>query len=175
MKYIESINLEVYVTREKICNISRAEINFLKGKVNQTERKRIRLCTHKHLEDKLHEMFIVLSRETYIRPHKHVNRIESLHVIEGKARAVFFDEIGGIIQVVPLGDLNSESQFYCRIDEAIYHTILVDSEYFVFHESVEGPFCKSNTIFSSWSPDESDCMSTQEYICNLSRAVHLLK
>ena len=48
-------------------------------------------------------MFIVLSKETYIRPHKHVNRIESLHVVEGKARAVFFDEIGSIIQVVPLG------------------------------------------------------------------------
>ena len=172
MKHLESINLEVYVTREKICSISGAEIDFLKDKVSQTERKRIRLCTHKYLEDKLHEMFIVLSKETYIRPHKHVNRIESLHVIEGRARAVFFDEMGSIIQVIPLGDLSSELQFYCRIDEAVYHTILVDSEYFVFHESVEGPFCKSNTVFSSWAPDESDCILHQEYICNLNKAVH---
>ena len=172
MKHLESINLEVYVTREKICSVSGAEIDFLKDKVSQTEKKRIRLCTHKHLEDKLHEMFIVLSKETYIRPHKHVNRIESLHVIEVRARAVFFDERGSIIQVLPLGDLSSKLQFYCRIDEAIYHTILVDSEYFVFHESVEGPFCKSNTVFSSWAPDESDCMLHQEYICNLNKAVH---
>ena len=172
MKHLESVNMEVYVTRERICSISGAEIDFLKDRVSQTERKRIRLCAHKHLEDKLHEMFIVLSKETYIRPHKHVNRIESLHVIEGRARAVFFDEMGSIIQVIPLGDLSSELQFYCRIDEAVYHTILVDSEYFVFHESVEGPFCKSNTVFSAWAPDESDCMLHQEYICNLNKAVH---
>ena len=29
-------------------------------------------------QDKLHEMFIALSKSTYIRPHKHYNKSESL-------------------------------------------------------------------------------------------------
>ena len=45
-------------------------------------------------------MFIALSDETYIRPHKHLNKSESLHVLEGSADVVFFDEKGKITKII---------------------------------------------------------------------------
>ena len=57
---------------------------------------------HKDIKDNLHEMIIILSKETYIRPHKHLNKAESLHVIEGSADVIFFNDYGKIINCVRL-------------------------------------------------------------------------
>ena len=57
-------------------SINHQDISFLKSNANKIG-KRIRICTHSDDKDKLHEMFIALSRSTYIRPHKHYNKSES--------------------------------------------------------------------------------------------------
>ena len=44
---------------------------------------RIRLCMHPSIDHALHEMLIVHRHGTYVRPHKHLDKAESLHVIEG--------------------------------------------------------------------------------------------
>ena len=56
----------------------------------------MRLCAHPAVDDRLHEMVIAMARETYVRPHKHVNKSESVHVIEGLADAVLFDDAGNV-------------------------------------------------------------------------------
>ena len=45
---------------------------------------------------------LILSNKTYIRPHKHYNKSESLHVIYGSADVIFFDDVGNIIKVINL-------------------------------------------------------------------------
>lgn len=153
---MRELNKEVFVADGPIVVVGRQDIESLQAGVNETERKRVRLCAHQDIGDKLQEMFIVLSKETYIRPHKHINKAESLQVIYGEADAVFFNDSGEIIEVIHLGDYSSGKQFYYRIDEPIYHTLLIYSEVLIFNEATQGPFKRSDTVFAPWSPDEGD-------------------
>jgi len=50
---------------------------------------------------------IVLSGNTYIRPHKHLAKSESFHVIEGLVDIVILDDQGAITEVIQLGDFQS--------------------------------------------------------------------
>lgn len=168
---IKEISEEVFCADEPLVNVSRREIEFMKQRVKNTEHKRIRLCAHMGEEDALHEMFIVLSKETYIRPAKHLGKAESLHVIEGLAQAVFLDEMGGITDVVLLGDYLSGQQFYFRIRESFYHTLLVKSDFLVFHEVTKGPFDRSDTLFPTWAPEENDIANRNIFMKHISKSV----
>jgi len=169
-KRLGKISSEVFAVRDSLVSIGPAEIDFLKKEVRHTERKRIRLCAHRDIEDPLHEMMILLSRDTYIRPHKHVNKLESLHLVEGEADAVFFDEDGGIREVIAMGGYQSGSTFYYRINDPCYHTLVITSEYIVFHEATTGPFRKSDTIYAAWAPEEGDRPASTAYMEELQRA-----
>lgn len=166
-----TINDEVYVADEPIVKVGRPDIDFLKQRVADTRRKRIRLCAHTDVRDKLHEMFIVLSKETYIRPHKHLNKAESLHVIEGLVDVVLFDDAGDITAVFPLGEYASGHRFYYRVAEPLYHAFLVRSDLLVFHETTQGPFERSDSVFAPWAPEESDRVASTAFMEQLARAV----
>jgi cupin fold WbuC family metalloprotein len=171
MMRVREISKEVFYADELLANVGHQDIEFLKARVGDTERKRIRLCAHKDVEDDLHEMFIVLSKETYIRPAKHLGKAESLHVVEGRADAVFFDEAGNVTDVIPLGNYSSGRRFYYRIAEPVYHTLLIRSDPFIFHETTRGPFRRSDTVFAPWAPEESDVVAVGEYMERLARKV----
>ncbi|HLD79076.1 MAG TPA: WbuC family cupin fold metalloprotein [Candidatus Nanoarchaeia archaeon] len=156
-------NKEVYYPKDKIVQIGKAELEVCKLKAEQNERKRSRICAHTDKNDTVHEMLIALGKETYIRPHKHLQKPESFHVIEGSAKVIIFDEQGKIKEVVEMGDYQSHQQCYYRLNGALYHTVIITSPYFVFHETTKGPFEKEETIFASWSPEESDTTAILQY------------
>ena len=135
-----AINNEVLVADDAVVRVGREDIDLLRGRVRLTLRKRIRLCAHRDGDSPLHEMFIVLDGATYIRPHKHLGKAESLLVIQGEADAVFFEDSGAVREVVRLGDYGSGQRFYYRISDPFYHTLLLRSDPFVFHEATQGPF-----------------------------------
>src|SRR5687768_8037033 len=89
-------NDEVLIAATPIVTVSPADIEALKALALQNPRKRIRICTHKDTADPLHEMLIVHTRDTYVRPHKHLNKSESFHVIEGTVDVVIFNESGDV-------------------------------------------------------------------------------
>jgi cupin fold WbuC family metalloprotein len=159
----KSINEEVAVADQRIVHLGKADLEFMKSRVHQNARKRTRLCAHKTIEDKLHEMFVVYVRETYVRPNKHIGKDESLHIIQGSADFIFFDELGNATDVVELGDYASGRQFYCRIPESVYHTLIIKSELIVIHESTPGPFNRADTIFAPWAPEEQDSDGVRKY------------
>ena len=171
MNQFKKINNEVFFTEKTITKIEDVDIKFLKANVKNTEKKRIRLCTHLSEEDKLQEMFILLSRETYIRPHKHLNKSESLHVQEGSADVVFFDDESNIIKIISLSDSSSKGCFYYRIDEPTYHTFIIKSDYFIFHETTQGPFKRSDTIYAPWSPKETNFVEISNFVSKLRKSV----
>ena len=136
-------------------------INFLKSRVSKTKKKRVRICLHKSIKDKLHEMIIVLSKQTYIRPHKHQNKAESLHVIQGSADVVFFSNNG---KVVKKERLSKNKNFLYRLSSATFHTFKIRSKFFIFHETTEGPFIKNKTVFAKWSPKEINKKKAKYFI-----------
>ena len=68
-----------------------------------------------------------------------------------------------MIDVVVLGDYLTSRIFYCRINEPIYHTLLVRSDFLVFLETTIGPFDKADTIFASWAVDENDRIAAKNF------------
>ncbi len=151
------------------------DIVKIKLEAGESELKRARLCCHRGNEDKIHEMLIVLNNGTYIRPHKHLNKSESLHVIEGLADLVLFDENGDVTDSVSLGNYSSGSVFYYKIDKPIFHTQIVRSPLFVFHEVTNGPFNKDDTVYAPWSPDESNLKARSRYINDLSQKIRKIQ
>lgn len=172
---MKKINNEVFYADEQIVKVGFRDIRFLKGQVADTDRKRTRLCAHRDINDVLQEMFIVLAKETYIRPHKHLNKAESLHLIEGLADVIFFDENGTITDVIPIGEYLSGCRFYYRIDKPAYHTLVIHSDVLIFHETTQGPFLRTNTVFAPWAPDENDMVAARSFTEQLSRSTEYFK
>jgi cupin fold WbuC family metalloprotein len=165
------LNDEVLVPDTSLVTVSRADIEELKTRAARSPRRRSRICAHRGDEDKLHEMLIVLARDSYIRPHKHLNRSESFHLIEGTVDVVFFDDDGRVTDVVALGDYASGRQIYYRNDQPRYHTLLIKSEFLVIHETTNGPFRPAETVFASWSPEETDLAGRQQFMKDLLETV----
>ncbi len=166
------MNKEVLFNAGGNIGVSRSQINIFKGKSGLNKRKRIRLCTHEDIKEKLHEMFIVHTNNAYIRPHKHLKKAESLHVIEGSADLILFDDRGNIKSVIRLGDYLSGNKFYYRISVSDFHMLLLRSKFVVFHEATSGPFKKSANIAAEWSPAEGDVKAVKEYMDRISMKVN---
>lgn len=164
-------NNEVLVAEDEIVIIERKNIEMLKQLALKNQRKRIRLCSHKNVEDALHEMFIVHTKGAYVVPHKHLNKSESMHVLEGEADILFFDEYGEIKKVVSLGDYNSGKIFYFRIDNSNYHALLIRSEFFVFHEITKGPFNRKETVIAPWAPKIDDQGAVKKFLTKVGRKI----
>lgn len=148
---VREINEEVLYTCDPITAISSKDICILKEKAALNPGKRVRLCAHLSTEDAFHNMLIVLVKGCFIPPHKHQNRAESFHIIEGRLRVIIFDMDGQVKKVITMGDYSSGDPFFYRLSEDLYHTVIPLSDTVVFHESTNGPFDPQNTSFPSWS------------------------
>lgn len=153
---LKEINPEVFVCDVPLVTVDDKTISFLIHRANTAPRFRVRLCAHQKNEDVLHEMIIVMTEKTYIRPHKHHNKSESMHIIDGVADIVRFDDIGEIKQLIPLGDYKSGHTFYYRVNDSHYHTLILRSPFLVVHETTNGPFNPTLTQFAPWAPEEND-------------------
>lgn len=167
---LKEISSEVFKSDEAIIRVSRREIEFLKDRVSSAPRGRVRLCAHASNEDLLHEMIIVLTQQTYIRPHKHVQKSESFHIIEGTVDVVVLDDDGKVLDVIELGELASGRQFFYRISQPIFHTLIIRSPILVVHETTNGPFNRADAIFAPWSPEEHD-PTAKQYLRDLETIV----
>ena len=172
---LKKINNAVYQSEKKLSKFNKEDINYLKSNLDDAPLKRNRICVHKNINDEIHEMLIVMDKKTYIRPAKHFNKSESLFVIEGDAEAIFFHEDGTIKKIIKLGAYNSGDNFYYRMDEPIYHTLLIISDVFIFKEVTKGPLIESDTISATWSPPEENTKLVQDYQKRLLTQVHNFK
>jgi cupin fold WbuC family metalloprotein len=160
-------NPEVYYSDAAIVTADDNVIAELKRIAAQNPRLRSRLCTHPDPSSGLHEMLIVHHREAYVRPHKHFAKPESCHVIEGTARVVIFENDGAIRDVLDMAPYGQGKLCYYRMPDEVFHSILITSEWLVFHETTAGPFDPSRTAFPDWAPDGSDAAAAQDYMAKL--------
>lgn len=152
---IRKESIEVFYPEDEIVAVDRADLDELKRLAMLNPRQRVRLCAHSSPDDALHEMFIVHARGCYVRPHKHVGKSESMTVLEGEVDVVLFDEDGAIRDVVRMGAPGTGKIFYQRLSDAIYHTLIIRTEFLVFLETTGGPFLRENTVFPEWAPQET--------------------
>ena len=170
MSQLTPHNDEVLFAATPLVTVDRQLIAGLVRRAEANARKRMRVCAHQQVEDPLHEMLVVHTQATYVRPHRHAGA-ESFHVIEGRADVVLLDEGGGVTDVIPMGDYASGQTFYYRLSAPHYHTLLIRSAVLVFHEAKEGPFRPAENVAAPWAPELYDVAGQQAYLRRLEQAV----
>ena len=163
------VSHEVIHSTGKQITIDPKEIDQLIELASINKRKRIRFCVHKTPLEDVHEMFIVHPYGAYVRPHLHVNKIESMLVLKGEVDFVVYNDEGTVQKVIQMGELNSGKIFYNSLREATYHTLLIRSEWLGFLEGTQGAFDRKDTMFPEWSPEENDTVRVKEYLTELER------
>lgn len=147
---------EVYFMDEAVADIRRQDIEMLKAQAQKNQRQRARICVHQNVEEAIHEMLLAVKKGAYLPPHRHLNKAESYHIVEGRARLLLFGSSGRLENVIPMGEAGSGRAFYCRVPKNRYHSFHVLSDFFVLHETTNGPFDRSATRQAPWAPKEGD-------------------
>jgi cupin fold WbuC family metalloprotein len=169
---VREINPEVFYATDRIVCVTDADLGFIQEKAAVSPRRRARVCAHRGVDDKLHEMIVVLKQDSYLTPEKHEVKVESYHIIKGIADVVIFDDAGNVTAVVQMGDHASGRAFYYRLsDPSFYHTLIIRSESLVYHETATGPFQKSDTVIAPWAPAENDLTGRRVYMEQLEKRV----
>ncbi|MCZ8253480.1 MAG: WbuC family cupin fold metalloprotein [Hylemonella sp.] len=171
MDAFRKVSDEVFVADTSIVQLGTEHIAFLKTQARTSSRKRSRICAHRSSEDALHEMLIAISADSYIHPHKHTRKVESFHIVEGMVDVVVFDDAGTIVDVVELGDITTGRNFYYRLSDSMFHTLLIYNDFLVVHEVTNGPFMANETILAPFAPPESQAGDARAYIASIRRAV----
>ncbi len=170
MLKLEKVSAQVLVAGDSIVRLGATEIEFLKDSLHRDHLDRIRICCHRTANDRLHEMLMAFTKETYVRPSLHQDKDESLLFLEGFATNFFFDDEGNVTDQVPLGPIGSGRSFYCRVQANRYHSLLVESDHVLVKESASGPFLREYTKFPTWAPDGSDPRAVNAYLKSLRSA-----
>jgi len=157
-------SIDVFYAIDEPVLVGGSDIAALHEAAAASPRQRARICTHASPTAGLHEMLIVLRRDSYVRPHKHLGKSESFSVFEGLADVILFHDDGTVRDVIPMGPVSSGRTFYYRISQPVFHTIVVRSASLLFHEVTEGPFRAEQTIFAAWSPDGRDPAAASAYL-----------
>jgi len=130
------------------CNVI-SELRDISEKNNGAN---VRICLHDSPLSKHHDMVILETKEGYYRPHKHKDKGEAFHIIEGKMAIFVFDYNGNIIDSALLlpGDIY-------RIEKEQYHSIMPVTDVVIYHENKPGPFLgDDDSIVPEWAPNDVD-------------------
>ena len=130
--------------------IDRKKLEELKILAQKDPNKRARICLHKNDEEMVQEMIIAFCKDSYIRPHRHIDKSESYHIIEGRIEIIFYNDNGIEIDKVVLSDKMDEHPFLFRVSNSAWHTVVPKSDFVIIHEVTKGPFNKNSSEFADW-------------------------
>jgi cupin fold WbuC family metalloprotein len=157
----------IFYSDRAIVTADRNMIEFLKETATRVPSKRARLCAHPSADAVQQDMLIVSSRDTYVTPHRHLAKTETMLVIEGSAEAVIFDEAGAILDVISMGTAESGRRFFYRMPARTYHGLVIESEMLVFTESTRGPFLAADSEYAPWAPAPQDAVAGNNFTAAL--------
>lgn len=171
MLSLRKVNDEVFMATDEVVRFDARYVDLVKQSAAQNTRGRARICAHRGPSDTLHEMLIAIRSDSYIRPHRHHQKVESFHLVDGSVDVVVLNDDGSIADVV---ELSAQGNFYYRLDSPRYHTLLIHSPVLVIHEITNGPFDAVQSDWGIFSPAE-DSAEASTYIAQLRKEVSLKK
>jgi cupin fold WbuC family metalloprotein len=122
-------------------------IEELKQVASSSDRSRARLCLHPKPTDAHQEMLIVMARLAVELPQRRTLGFDTKVAVEGLATLRYFSPDGNLTRSVGLG---GDASIYVHTASSEYHSLLVESDWFVFLEILKGPFESSTTEFAPW-------------------------
>jgi len=172
MNKLIKYNSEVEFNQTDVLSINSEWINRIKRLAKSNDSNKYRTCIHFSDKDHVHEMLVVHTSKTYVRPHKHRINGESLQIIEGEATAIIFNDDGTISEAFMVGEPSSKHPFYYSMNKAVFHMLYIYTDYLIFKETTKGPFVRDDTLFPDWAPDGKD---KNEIVLYLSELKKMLK
>jgi cupin fold WbuC family metalloprotein len=142
-------------------------VAMLKTQAASAPRRRCRLCFHANSDAAQQEMLIVMHNSSYVRPHRHIGKLETLMVIEGTADTLLFDETGRVTETSAMSSPDGGGHFFYRMPDQLYHSLIFRSEWFVFLETTIGPFDRAMTEVAEWAPPETGMATGNAYLRSL--------
>ena len=152
---LKRISPEVFYTNSSFVCVDTDIVTFLKDAAANSPKSRARLCTHADPSALQQEMLIVMHRDSYVAPHRHLDKSETVTVLEGQATALLFSEAGAEIETIDMDPYSSNGCFFYRMPKGVFHSLLFRSEWFVFLETTIGPFTPKKSQIADWAPPES--------------------
>ncbi len=141
-----------FYLKKKPKKIDNTYIDFLKYYSEHNNHCDVRICLHENRKSSNHDMILLQNKKNYYRPHKHNNKGDTFHVIQGILAYFIFDDLGLIKNC---GKLKKNELFRTEINE--YHAILPITNKVIYHENKKGPFLKvRDSIFLKQSPKIND-------------------
>jgi len=171
IKQLKNAKSTTFLHDEDIFVVSQTILGKLKKAAKNDPLGRSRLCVHKSHNDTVQEMIVALRKGFYVRPHKHIGKTESFHIIEGSIVVVFFDDTGKITRKIQMAHLGDNKPYIYRLSSETWHTALPLSNYIIFHEILCGPFDRTSSVFPDWAPKENDIAGINKYLKKLTTLV----
>jgi cupin fold WbuC family metalloprotein len=109
-------------------------------------------------------MFVLYGEDTFIRPNRHLNRDESIFLLDGICDIVFFTDDGHIENVVRLESSSIEYPNFILLPANQFHSVIIRSPEALLFEATTGPFEPSITTYADWSPIETDLIGKQLFL-----------
>jgi len=147
---IDSLNLKqisdnVLKYEDSLSVLNPQMIEHIKHIAQTHPMQRARINFHDSDDAVVHEMIIAMTDGTIVEPHRHLNKCESFHLMEGRVRIGFISEDGIIMNIVELS--KGETEYY-RLNTPDYHIVVPISQMVVIHEVTNGPFVKEENSFN---------------------------
>ena len=133
--------------------ISIHDLKMLKTLAEDSPLQRSRLCLHPNSNDNLQEMMIYLTQACEIPISYHLNKDESLLVLEGNGSYDFYADESNPIESVGLRpylnplESSKDNYFFTRINRFIAHKINPGENGLLIYEATTGPFLKEDTQY----------------------------
>jgi cupin fold WbuC family metalloprotein len=137
--------------------IDRALIDRIAAGARSSPRRRLNHNFHNGPDASVHRFLNVLTRETYVRPHRHLQppKHESFLVLEGQIAAFVFSDDGQIVACWRLG--GEANPLGIDLPAGLWHTVVPLSETAVCYEVKPGPWDPAtDKEFAAWAPAEGD-------------------
>lgn len=157
----------VLFSQEDVVVVDEETLKSLRQLAATAPLQRARLCLHRTSDDLIQEMVIAFTRESFVRIHRHQNKSESFHLLEGELQVVLFDDSGRETRRIRLGAPGTGYPSLYRLSSNAWHTVLVESDSVIMHETTNGPFVPNETEFAPWCPDGSDPEGLKQFMNRL--------
>ena len=116
--------------------------------------------------DEFNRVVNFIMYDSYMQPHLHPGpeKIEKIHVMEGKMAVLFFDDLGVVIKVTILESGHDE---FIAVPAFTWHTYVMLSEHVISFETMMGKYEPETwKEFAQWAPEENTPESSK-YLLSL--------
>jgi cupin fold WbuC family metalloprotein len=126
------------------------------------DRRNVRLCLHSSAGAAYHEMVALEWYGHYFPPHKHFDKGETLHIIDGELGVLGFDDAGNVVFSTVLG---RNDCLIASLGPGRWHMTVPMTGTAIYHESKPGPFLgDADRMFATWAPLPEDTDAVARYL-----------